>query len=200
LEPGGGRRARPEILPQGGNPGAPEKNRRKLRALVSVALGRRRSGAGPVAQSRALRFGDFRPASVRPARRRLDLLGLEGALLQRGSGRARLLRRDALHAGAPDGGAQFAAMVQHRPALGLWHRWAGAGPLLRRLRDGKADEIQIVLRTSPATRLFHPVGRRRSRQRGRHNGSMGARGAPVPISRRCAARTRSFRAAAAPAA
>ena len=90
-------------------------------------------------------------------------------------------RRNALHAGAPDGRAQFAAMVQHRPALGLWHRWAGAGPLLRRLRDGQADEVEILLRTSAAARLFHPVRRRRSRQRRRHYGSLGARGAPVQI-------------------
>ena len=39
----------------------------------------------------------------------------------------------------PDGRAQFAAMVQHRPALGLRHRWSGPGSLLRRLADGRAD-------------------------------------------------------------
>ncbi len=33
--------------------------------------------------------------------------------------------------------AELAAVVQHRPALGLWHRWSVAGPLLRRLQDGK---------------------------------------------------------------
>ena len=61
--------------------------------------------------------------------------GWKGGYFDARGGRQRLFRRDALHAGAPDGRAQFAAMVQHRPALGLWRRWAGAGPLLRRLRD-----------------------------------------------------------------
>ena len=79
------------------------------------------------------------------------------------------------------GGAQFAAMVQHRPPLGLWRRWAEPGPLLRRLRDGKARQVEVGLRASPAARLLHPVGRRRSRQRGRDHGPLGARGAPVQI-------------------
>ena len=52
----------------------------------------------------------------------------------------RLLRRAALHAGDADGGAQLAAMVQHRPALGLRHRWPEPGPLLRRLQDRQADK------------------------------------------------------------
>ena len=37
--------------------------------------------------------------------------------------------------GDPDGRAQLAAVVQHRPALGLRHRRPGAGALLRRLRQ-----------------------------------------------------------------
>ena len=72
-------------------------------------------------------------AGVRPARRHLDLLGLEGRLLFFGSRRASLLRRAPLHAGHADGGAELAAMVQHRPALGLWHRRPEPGTLLRRL-------------------------------------------------------------------
>jgi ribonucleoside-diphosphate reductase alpha chain len=47
-------------------------------------------------------------------------------------------------AGAPDGGAEQPAMVQHRPALGLWHRRAEPGPLLRRLQDGQADQIEAA--------------------------------------------------------
>ena len=35
------------------------------------------------------------------------------------------------HVGTPDGRAELAAMVQHRPALGLWHRRTLPGPLLR---------------------------------------------------------------------
>ena len=42
---------------------------------------------------------------------------------------ARLPRRARLHARHPARGAQFAAMVQHRPALGLWHRRSRPGPL-----------------------------------------------------------------------
>ena len=44
---------------------------------------------------------DQRPAGLRPAGRRLDLLGLEGRLLLDRGRRPRLLRRDALHARRP---------------------------------------------------------------------------------------------------
>ena len=74
----------------------------------------------------------FGEAGVRPARRYLDLLGLEGRLLRFGCRRAGLLRRAALHARDADGRAELAAVVQHRPALGVRHRWAEPGPLLRR--------------------------------------------------------------------
>ncbi len=56
-----------------------------------------------------------------------------------------LLRRDVLHAGAADGGAELAAMVQHRPALGLWHRRAVPGSLLRRLPHGQAGRLGLGL-------------------------------------------------------
>ena len=206
LEPGGGRRARAEIFPQGGRAGAPEAGRGAGRPVVPVALGPRRGGARGAAQGRAHGLRDLGEAGVRPARRRLGLLGLEGRRVRRRRRRARLLRRDALHAGAPDRRAQFAAMVQHRPPLGLWRRRAEPGPLLRRLRDRQARQVEVGLRASPAARLLHPVGLRRPRQRGRHHGPVGARGAPVQVRLRhrlqllapFAARTRSFRAAAAP--
>ena len=67
---------------------------------VAVAPRRRRGRARRAAGGRALRRRDQRAAGVRPAGRHLDLLGLEGRLLRRRGGRARLLRRDALHAGA----------------------------------------------------------------------------------------------------
>ena len=129
-----GRRSRAEIFPQGRRPA--RLKRVEENAVPSFLW---RSVADEAAlealpQGRALRLGELRQAGVRPARRHLDLLGLEGRLFRRRRRRARLFRRDALHAGAPDGGAEFAAMVQHRPALGLWHRWARPGPLLRRLR------------------------------------------------------------------
>ena len=41
--------------------------------------------------------------------------------------------------------AELAAMVQHRPALGLWHRWPEPGPLLCRSQHRPADEIGLVL-------------------------------------------------------
>ena len=107
--------------------------------------------------------------------------GWKAGLVRRRGRRARLFRRDAAHARAPGRRAQFAAMVQHRPPLGLWRRWAEPGPLLRRLRDGQARQVEVGLRASAAARLLHPVGRRRSRQRGRDHGPLGARGAPVQI-------------------
>ncbi len=77
--------------------------------------------------------------------------------------------------------AQQPAVVQYRPALGLWHRWPGPGPLLCRLPDRQADQVQVGLRASPAACLLHSVHRRRPRQRGRHHGSVGARGPAVQV-------------------
>jgi hypothetical protein len=51
-------------------------------------------------------------------------------------------------------------MVQHRPALGLWHRRPRPGPLLRRSPDRRADASRPRLRASAAACLLHPVGRR----------------------------------------
>ena len=77
------------------------------------------------------RFGGerTRQAGVRPPGRHLDLLGLEGRLFRHRRGRPGFLRRTALHARHADVRAQFAAMVQHRPALGLRHRRPRPGPL-----------------------------------------------------------------------
>ena len=52
------------------------------------------------------------------------------------------------------------AMVQHRPALGLWHRWPGPGPLLCRPQDRAADQIRLRL-TSIRSRM--PASSRASR-------------------------------------
>ena len=70
---------------------------------------------------------------------------------------------------------------------------------------GKLTQVEVGLRASAAACLLHPGRRRRPRQRGRHHGPVGARGAPVQIRLRhrlqllaaCAARARSSRAAAA---
>ena len=72
-------------------------------------------------------------------------------------------------------------MVQHRPALGLRHQRPEPGPLLRRFPHRQAREIEERLRAPAAARLLHPVHRRRPRQRGRHHGPVGARGAAVQI-------------------
>ena len=65
-----------------------EEGRGERRPLLAVALRRRREGAGQAARGRALRLGDRRPAGLRPARRHLDLLGLEGRLFRHRGGRA----------------------------------------------------------------------------------------------------------------
>ena len=70
---------------------------------MPLALGRRRGGARRAAGGRAHRRRDHGAPGVRPAGRRLDLLGLEGRLLLDRGRRPRLLRRDALHAGGADG-------------------------------------------------------------------------------------------------
>ena len=107
----------------------------------------------------------------------------------------------------PEGRAELAAMVQHRPSLGLWHRRPEPGPLLRRLPLRRTvDPLVLVLRAPAAARLLHPVRRRRPRQRGRHHGSVGPRGAVVQIRlghrlellQTCAAKAKSWLAAASP--
>ena len=47
--------------------------------------------------------------------------------------------------------------------------------------DRQADQVEVGLRASAAARLLHPGHRGRPRQRGRHHGPLGARGAPVQI-------------------
>ena len=53
--------------------------------------------------------------------------GWKGGYFDSRGGRPRVLRRALLHAGDADGGAELAAVVQHRPALGLRHRRPGQG-------------------------------------------------------------------------
>ena len=175
------RRARAEIFPQGRRARPLAQGRRGKRPLVPVALGRRRGGAEGGAGEGARDGRAFGPPGLRPARRYLDLLGLEGRLFRFGSGRAGLLRRAALHARDADGRAQLAAMVQHRPALGLRHRRAEPGPLLCGLQERQAHQVEDGLRASAAARLLHPGHQRRSRQRRRDHGPVGARGAAVQI-------------------
>ena len=123
LVAGGVRRSGAEIFPQGRRALAPEEGRGEFRPLLPVALGRRRrSRTGAAARSRTHDRRALVQAGVRSPRRHLDLLGLEGRLFRFRERRADFLRRAPLHAGAADVRAELAAMVQHRPALGLWHR------------------------------------------------------------------------------
>ena len=130
LEPGGVRRAGAEVFPQGRRARAPEDGRGERRPLLALALDRRRGGSCRAPGGPAHRLRDLLQAGLRPPRRLLDLLGLEGRLFLVRGRRPGLLRRAALHAGQPDGGAELAAMVQHRPALGLRHRRARARAII----------------------------------------------------------------------
>ena len=57
----------------------------------------------------------------------------------------------------------------------------GQGHLYVDYETGKLTVSDSRLRASAAARLLHPVGRGRSRQRERHHGPVGARGAPVQV-------------------
>ena len=107
--------------------------------------------------------------------------GWKGGYFEFEAGRAGVLRRAQIHARHADGCAQFAAMVQHRLALGLWHRRPEPGTFLRRLPVRQTDQGGLLLRAPAAARLLHPVDRGRSGQRKRDHGSVGARGAAIQI-------------------
>ena len=181
-----------------------KQRRRERRAVLAVALRPRREGPERPPRKRTLRQRDRLPPGLRPPRRHLDLLGLEGRLFRHRGGRPRLLRRARLHARDPEGRAELAAMVQHRPPLGLWHRRPRPGPFLRRPLHQEARAVEVVLRAPAAACLLHPVRQRRPRQRGRHHGSVGPRGAAVQVRlghrlqllARCAAKASACRAAA----
>ena len=159
-----------------------EEGRGRDRPLVPVALGAPTTGRSPRCP-RAERY-----VSEHYSKQVFDRLagcwtywGWKGGYFTSEEDASRLPRRAALHAGQADGRAELAAVVQHRPALGLRHRRSRPGPLLRRLQDRQADQVEVVLRASAAACLLHPGRRRRPRQRGRHHGPVGARGAPVQI-------------------
>ena len=135
LEPGRLRHPRPEIFPQGGRAGEARAGAEAGRAGLAVA---------PHARTRR-RSRELPPARAHRHRRRsakqvFDRLagtwtywGWKGGYFDSEADarafydemRYMLCRQMAR--------AELAAVVQHRPALGLWHRRAGAGPLLRRL-------------------------------------------------------------------
>ena len=188
-----------------GVPARAEEGRGRNRPVLPVALGRRRGGARrrcPRTSASSASTPPSRCSTASPA---------PGPI---GAGRAatstpRTTRRRSSTSmrymlAMQMVRAELAAVVQHRPALGLRHRRPEPGPLLRRLPDRQADQVEVVLRAPAAARLLHPVDRRRPRQRGRHHGPVGARGAPVQVRLRhrhqlleaARRRTRSSRAAA----
>ena len=132
LVAGRGRRAGAKVFPPRRRARPPDQDRRARRAAMAVAFGARPGGARRAAARGALRRRADCPPGLPSHGRRLDLLGLEGRLLRQRGRRAHLLRRTLLHAGGADLRAQLAAMVQHRPALGLRNRRSGPGPLVRR--------------------------------------------------------------------
>jgi hypothetical protein len=142
LEPDGGRYSRPEISAPDRRSRGAEEGEGSRRSGVPAAFRARCRRARQDAGRSALRRRDQRPPDLRPHRRGLGLLGLEGRLFRPRRGRRpRLRRRDEIHARRPDRRAEQPAMVQHRPALGLWHRGRRAGPLLCRPRDRRAFAI-----------------------------------------------------------
>ena len=110
--------------------------------------------------------------------------GWKGGYFSTEADAQRLLRRNLLHAGQSAGGAQQSAVVQHRPVLGLRHRRPAAGALVRRAADRQDDAVHLRLRTPRSARLLHPVDQRRSGQRRRHHGSVGARGPHLQVRQR----------------
>ncbi len=204
--PGRGRHPGAEVFPQGRRSARPEEGRGERRSFLPVAFGCRRGGAEGPAEGRAVRLGNRCAPGLRPPCRHLDLLGLEGRLFLVRRRCARLPRRACLYARHPARRPELPAVVQHRPALGLWHRRPRPGPLLCRPLHRQADQVQVRLRASAAACLLHPVRRRRPRQRRRHHGPVGARSAPVQVRLRhrlqlllcCAAKAKSFPAAAVP--
>ena len=125
LVAGRGRRAGPEILPQGGS-----------------AADRRGRQPGGLGERRAAHRARARRASgLRSTRRVLDPLGQRARLLRLGRRRRGFPRRALLHARRPVRGAQLSAVVQHRPALGVRHHRPGPGPLVRGPEDRQAQDL-----------------------------------------------------------
>ena len=81
-----------------GVPGAPEARRGRNGPVLAVALGGRRGGARRAAREGAHRRRDERQAGLRPPRRHLDLLGLEGRLLRPEDDARAFYDEHALHA------------------------------------------------------------------------------------------------------
>ena len=81
-----------------------------------------------------------------------------------------------------DGRAQLAAVVQHRPSLGLRHRRPAArATTTSTTATASCTILDLRLRAASAPCLLHPVRHRRPGKPGRHHGPVGARGAHLQI-------------------
>ena len=182
LEPGRRRRAGAEIFPQGRRAGALKARRGKRGPLLPVALGRRHGGA-----RRSADRTSARPAKSRPSRCSTGSPA-PGPI---GAGRAAISTRRKTPRPFSDELRYMLARQMAAPNSPQWFNtglhWAygvdgpGQGHFYVDYANGKLVEIQERLRASAAARLLHPVGRGRSRQRRRHHGPLGARGAAVQI-------------------
>ena len=205
---GGDRHPRPEVFPQGRRAGAPE-------AVRGEAACRPGCGAS-VADERAL---DELPESERyggetDAPRRCSTAW--PAPGPTGAGRAAISTPRRTRAPSTTSIATCWRRRWRAPNSPQWFNtglhWAYGidGPAQGHYyvdhATGEVTASTSRLRAPAAARLLHPVGRRRSRQRGRHHGPVGPRGAPVQVRLRhghqlldaCAARASGCRAAASP--
>ena len=148
-----------------------------------------------------------RPPGLRPARRRLDLLGLEGQLLLHRGRRPRLLRRDALHARRRRWARRTRRSGSTPACTGPTASTArGRGTTTSTSPVGRADQVDLA---PTSTRSRTPASSSRSPTTSSttagswtsgpaRRGSSSTAPAPAPTSPRSAARTSGSPAAASP--
>ena len=140
------------------------------------------AGARGAARERALRLRDVAPSRCSTA---------SPAAGPTGAGRAAISTARRTPAPSTTSCASCSPRQMAAPNSPQWFNtglhWAygidgpGQGHYYVDHRDRQADQVDVGLRASAAARLLHPVRRRRPRQRGRHHGPVGARGAPVQV-------------------
>ena len=112
----------------------------------------------------------------------LDLLGLEGRLLHLRGGRAGLLRRAVLHARHPDGRRRTRRNGSTPACTGPTASTARARAISTSTPSPASSRKSKSAYEHPQPHAcFIQSRRRRPRQRGRHHGPVGARGAPVQV-------------------
>ena len=205
FSPGRRRHPGPEIFPQGRRAGAPEEGRGERRPLLAVALGRRRG--------RARRSCPRTSATApRPTRARSSTgLPAPGPI---GAGRAAISHPRKTRCAFRDELAYMLATQRVAPNSPQWFNtglhWAygidgpGQGHFYVDPFTGKLTKSKSAYEHPQPHACFIQSRRRRPRQRGRHHGPVGARGAPVQIRLRhrlqllaiCAAKAKSSPAAA----